>query len=863
MQVALAVGAGEKDVDRADQDARASPEGRRDMIGTSLGHYRIDEKVGSGGMGEVYRARDERLDRDVALKILPPGKLEDQEARSRFRREALALSRLNHPAIATIHDIGSDRGIDFLVMEFIEGPTLEERLARAGPLSEEEILRIGQQLAEAVADAHDRGIVHRDLKPSNIKLVRGGRVKVLDFGLARLWDEAAGAESELPLTATRAAVGTVPYMAPEQLEGGPPSPKSDIWALGAVLFEAATGEPPFRGKTVYELATAILHGAPGPLPGTLSGGLRAIIERCLQKDPERRFRNAGELRVALETIDSAPFRQLPTPGRRIRRRGVLIGLGAVVLAGLLGVVTLQLRSGAAGGPTLAAIESIVALPARVVGPEEDGFLADALPQTISTQLSGVRGLATRVPPTTVEFARLEDDLGRAAEAYDVGAFVLSTVTSRSDRLVLNVQLVDAATRRVLWGDEYEGARGAYVDLVRRAAEDIRATLRPTAEPVPVTGPTRSSEAELALQRGLHHLNLFYTSGRAQDYERAAASFERALELDSIFAEAAAGIAQIRLLELARGGDPARAMSQAASWAQRAIELDPRSSQAWQVLSALEDLRPDGDARKSLEDALRAVTYDPGNNYAYVALANVLMKTSGELAVAVYTEAQRQNPLDLSALAAAAGPLSLLGRTEEAVARVDRVLRIEPDLPYALMTKALVLTVHGRTAESAEMVTRLERLVGEGRLSPGIVGFARDLHDFVGAMERGERSAARPAMERLRRLARGEGELFPYWDRATHAMGPLFARYGETEAAIAILWERFERGIPTPYDVLVWNPDLESLRGAPGFEKILAAGGDRFENTVAILEAAAERDELPAFLSRTLDDLKARLAVRTS
>jgi serine/threonine protein kinase/dienelactone hydrolase len=265
--------------------------------GDTLAHYRIVEKIGAGGMGVVYRARDEHLARDVAIKVLPPGTLVDESARKHFHKEALILSQLNHPNIATIHDFDTQQGVDFLVMEYIPGITLSEEVA-AGPLPEKEVLRLGVQLAEGLAAAHDHGVVHRDLKPGNLRVSSDGRLKILDFGLAKLrLPVAEGAPTE-SLTETLAMAGTPPYMAPEQLLGAEIDARTDIHAAGSVLYEMATGQRPFAEVERSQLIGAILHRPPRPptaLNPRLSPELERIIGKCLEKNPEQRYQSGAEL----------------------------------------------------------------------------------------------------------------------------------------------------------------------------------------------------------------------------------------------------------------------------------------------------------------------------------------------------------------------------------------------------------------------------------------------------------------------------------------------------------------------------------------------------------------------------------------
>lgn len=301
------------------------------MQGKVLGHYRILEQIGAGGMGVVYRARDERLQREVAVKVLPSGTLADEAARRRFRAEALALSALNHPNIATVHDFDCQEGTDFLVTEFIPGETLDARLA-GGPLPEKDVMQLGAQLAEGLAAAHAQGIVHRDLKPGNLRVTSDGRLKILDFGLARLQPAAEAETRSRPETKTVA--GTVPYMSPEQLRGEEVDGRSDIWSAGAVLYELACGRLPFTGKTATSMAGDILH-TPPPAPRQLrpevSQRLEDIILKCLEKDPENRYQSAKELLVDLRRLASGSTAGYVPPPVAARRKWLWWAAGAVVL----------------------------------------------------------------------------------------------------------------------------------------------------------------------------------------------------------------------------------------------------------------------------------------------------------------------------------------------------------------------------------------------------------------------------------------------------------------------------------------------------------------------------------------------------
>jgi len=290
------------------------------MIGQAISHYRIIEKIGAGGMGEVYRARDEHLDRDVAIKVLPPGTLGDESARKRFHKEALALSKLNHPNIATIHDFDTEQGVDFLVMEYIPGITLSDRLANR-PLPEKEIINLGTQLAEGLSAAHERGVVHRDLKPGNLRLTDDGRLKILDFGLAKLRLPVTPSAATESMSETQGVAGTLLYMAPEQILGGEIDARTDIHAAGEVLYEMATGQQPFAQVERSQLIGAVLHKSPRPpttLNPKLSPELQRTIGKCLEKEPENRYQSAKELAVDLRRLQTSALSAMSPAWRTTR-----------------------------------------------------------------------------------------------------------------------------------------------------------------------------------------------------------------------------------------------------------------------------------------------------------------------------------------------------------------------------------------------------------------------------------------------------------------------------------------------------------------------------------------------------------------
>ncbi len=396
--------------------------------GVMFGAYRVEGLLGAGGMGQVYQATDPRLKRTVALKVLIPDLALDAEFGSRFEREARALASLNHPNIAAIHGLEEAEGVRALVLEFVEGPTLAERLAR-GPLPTSEALAMGRQIASALEAAHDRGIVHRDLKPANIKITPAGAVKVLDFGIAR--SSAVGdAQAHTTAMATRTGVilGTPAYMSPEQARGLAVDKRTDIWAFGCVLFEMLTGGGAFAAGTASDSLARVIEREPdwSRLPPNLPDSIDRLVRRCLQKDPADRLHDIADARIEITdalplpsrastpppvqvapTPAVDPMRAAQPPSRLFRDWRVRLAV-AVTVVGAIAAGWVW-SSGRGGIPAETAV-SVVALPAQVLGAQELGFLTDAIPSTLSTQLGQVEGLDIEGP---ADEPRVRDDSSRS------------------------------------------------------------------------------------------------------------------------------------------------------------------------------------------------------------------------------------------------------------------------------------------------------------------------------------------------------------------------------------------------------------------------------------------------------------------
>jgi serine/threonine protein kinase/tetratricopeptide (TPR) repeat protein len=543
-----------------------------EFVGRILSHYRIVEQIGAGGMGVVYRAHDEQLDRDVALKVLPAGTLADDAARRQFRKEALALAKLSHPNIATVFEFSSQQGVDFLAMELIPGRPLSERLL-SGAMPQPEIVRLTTQLAEGLAAAHDQGVIHRDLKPANLFVTPDGRLKILDFGLALHTLTSSGADVTRSITADTGAVsGTVPYMSPEQLRGLPVDPRSDIYAAGAVLHEMATGRRAFPQTQGAELMGAILYESPAPARSVnkyVSAGLESIISKSLAKDPSQRYQSARELRVALEGLSTTTSdfgRSLPVGPPKKSRITIAVIASAVVLAGLgIGLNILGVRdrlfeqkksatTGQSGPPGSLAHErrSVAVLGLKnVSGQADKAWLSTALAEMLTTELGAGEELRTVAGENVAQMktnlalpdadsygretlAKIRENLN--ADEVVVGSFV----PLGKDQIRLDLRLQDAVAGETLASVSAKGREDQIDDLVSRAGAELRQKLG-----VGAISATDAAAVKASLPSNAEAARL-YSEGLAKLHARdtlaARDLLQKSLELEPDFALAHSALA---------------------------------------------------------------------------------------------------------------------------------------------------------------------------------------------------------------------------------------------------------------------------------------------------------------------------------
>ena len=568
------------------------------LVGQTLGHYRIAEKIGVGGMGEVYRARDEHLARDVAIKVLPPGTLTDESARKHFHKEALILSQLNHPNIATIYDFDTQQGVDFLVMEYIPGITLSEKVA-ARPLPEKEGLRLGVQLAEGLAAAHDHGVVHRDLKPSNLRITSDGRLKILDFGLAKLRLPVTASAATESVSETQAMVGTLPYMAPEQLLGGEIDARTDIHAAGLVLYEMATGQRPFAEVERSQLIGAILRRSPVPLAvlnPELSPELERIIGKCLEKEPENRYQSAKELAIDLRrllTPSAVEVAEVSVGGRKLWK--VLLPAAVILVAAAI-AGTFYFRSRQTTTRLTQKDTIVLADFANSTGdPVFDGTLRQGLSSQLEQSpllnlLSDERIARTLSLMAQPREARLTPYLAsQVCQRTDAAATIEGSISSLGSQYVLGIRAVNCRNGDLL-AQEQVSANGkeqvlkalgeAATKMRQKLGESLASVQKYDASPDSVT--TSSLEALKAYSLGL----------KSGDILAASAFYRRAITLDANFAMAYGrlGTAYLLLGEGKRGDESIRKAYELRDRVSEREKFYLASSYEYQLIGDLEAAR---------------------------------------------------------------------------------------------------------------------------------------------------------------------------------------------------------------------------------------------------------------------------------
>jgi serine/threonine protein kinase/tetratricopeptide (TPR) repeat protein len=544
-----------------------------------LGRYRLIERIGEGGMGQVWKAQDDNLDREVALKLLLRGTLEHATRRERFRREALVLSRLSHPGVATIFDFDAHDGYDFLVMEYVPGGSIEERLAQ-GPLPIDEVLTLGSKIADALDNAHRQGILHRDLKPGNIVLTRDGDPKILDFGLAILL---SGGATDGRMTQPGMIVGSLPYMAPEQLFGQADDARTDIYALGAMLFEMTTGKQPFIKDRPESLMFAIINQAAPSARSIRSEtpeALDRLIDECLRKETTQRPSSAAAVGRTLRGIrDGTPTGALPLAKPSV-------------------------------------IRAIAVLPLRNLSQDPaQEYFADGMTESIISDLARIKALRVISRTSAMSYKNTTKPLPEIARELNVDAVLEGSALLAGKRVRVSVQLISARTDDTLWSERYdrdlEDVLSLQGELAEKVAREIEIQLTPREAAQFVNRMPVNPEAHLEYLKARH--SLFNGSPQAVELGRNYA--RRALSIDPNDVVAWCILADCEAFSFIRGiSNPAESAARATEAARRAIEIDPNSADANASLGLI--LTHSGHAAEGWRYVQKAVELNPGNANAW-------------------------------------------------------------------------------------------------------------------------------------------------------------------------------------------------------------------------------------------------------
>jgi len=791
------------------------------IIGQVLGHYRILEQIGAGGMGVVYRAHDEQLDRIVALKMLPVGTLADEATRTRFRKEALALAKLDHPNVATIHEFGSQNGVDFLVTAYIPGITLDTKLD-SGALTESEVIFLGIQLAQGLAAAHQQGVIHRDLKPGNLRLTPDGRLKILDFGLARLIEPEYDEETLTAiLTKSQEVAGTLPYMAPEQLRGQKADARTDIWAAGAVLFEMATGERPFKQQTAPALAADIIHKpppAPRSLNADLSPGLEAIIAKCLEKEPDKRYQSANELAIELQRPQTANagVTSVATAKSPFRWRRAVIAAGLAVFCMLALLFALNVggwRERLLRGATQGPIESLAVLPLQNLSrdPEQDYF-ADGMTEELITDLSKIGSLRVISRTSMMHYKGTTKTLPEIAHELNVDAVVEGSVQRSGDKVRITAQLIYAPTDRHMWAESYEHDLRDILTLqsevARAIASQIKIKVSPQEHAYLSSSRVINPDAYGAYLKGRYYWNQRTPEGLKKGQQH----LQQAIDIDPNYALAYAGLADCYFVLAFSGTLPASdPMPKARAAALKALQIDDTLAEAHASLAAVLE-NYDWKWTQAESEYRRALELNPNYSTGHQFYGGYLMNM-GRYAEGI-AEMKRAVELD---------PLSpiistFLGRAyyyarqnDQAIEQYHRTFEIVPNFIVAL---SFLVQAYEQKGMYEEAITASgTALLGVGQSREKVTKITTELRRVYKA------SGPRGYWQKRLDFAKEESKQRPMSLEIAH----LHTRLGENEQAFAWLDKAYEEH-DMWLSTLKADPKWDSLRSDPRFQDLLRRVG---------------------------------------
>jgi TolB-like protein len=790
-----------------------------------VGPYRVEALVGAGGMGEVYRAHDARLNRDVAVKFLPQEFVSDVDRLRRFEQEARATAALNHPNILSVHDVGTYDGVPYFVCELLSGETLRARLQR-GPQSIREVANYGVQLARGLAAAHDRGIVHRDVKPENLFITTDGRLKILDFGVAKAVAP-ADVKDDMPtatsvrLTEPGRIVGTVPYMSPEQVRGAPTDSRSDVFAVGAVLFEMLTGRAAFEAESANETLSAVLTRDPfahaeqqGWSRDNWPPPLVQVIRHCLEKDPRERFQSARDIAFGLEVLSgasgSARTAVSAPPDRR--RSWMFAAGGAVIVAALAIALWLAGLRREAGGPA-SGTKSIATLPlANLSGNPQDEYFADGMTDSLITNLAKTPGLAVIARAAVFRYKGKEIDPRKTGQELDVQYVVHGSVQKAEKRVRVNVRLVDVLTGYNVWAQPFdEDIKDVLVmqdTIARRIAEALRLKLSAADVRRDAGRPTTNQQAYDAYLQGLYYGH--QTAAGSND--RAIEFLEQSVQADPEFALAQATLGS-RYMRRVFYEDADRKWEQKAILAvDKALAIEPQLAEGYLARAQLVWTLPNGFPHdRAVADLKHAVALNANLAEAYVELGKVYLHIGVlDKSIEANSLALRLDPENIAAKARRIAAYLYLRQCDTALQLADQ---------YATLgnrTRAEVLRCLGRTDEAVQAIAS---------------DSSSDLMAVLLA-RKGRFEAARQQIDQATRQARNIEEL-SHFHHAQYYIGAAYALMGDKRQALEWLKKATREGLPC-YPLFERDPDLDGLRKDPEFIAFMAqlkAQAERFRATL--------------------------------